>query len=255
MKTMLRLCLGLLALPVLSAEEPTAAVTQEEARILTPPAPLSPRINGPRVYGVRPGHPFLYRIPCTGVRPIKFSAQKLPAGLALDESTGIISGNVTDRSHKTYEVLLQAQNSHGAASRTFKIVVGETLALTPPMGWNHWYTHYNRITDVLVRQAADAMLASGMADVGYQYVNIDDCWENSAAGNKRLHDAQRLGSVRDASGRILPNRLFPDMKALTDYIHAKGLKAGIYTSPGPRTCESFWTSPCMPPTCGRATAK
>ena len=239
MKTMLRLCLGLLALPVLSAEEPTAAVTQEEARILTPPAPLSPRINGPRVYGVRPGHPFLYRIPCTGVRPIKFSAQKLPAGLALDESTGIISGNVTDRSHKTYEVLLQAQNSHGAASRTFKIVVGETLALTPPMGWNHWYTHYNRITDVLVRQAADAMLASGMADVGYQYVNIDDCWENSAAGNKRLHDAQRLGSVRDASGRILPNRLFPDMKALTDYIHAKGLKAGIYTSPGPRTCGGF----------------
>ena len=239
MKTMLRLCLGLLALPVLSAEEPTAAVTQEEARILTPPAPLSPRINGPRVYGVRPGHPFLYRIPCTGVRPIKFSAQKLPAGLALDESTGIISGNVTDRSHKTYEVLLQAQNSHGAASRTFKIVAGETLALTPPMGWNHWYTHYNRISDALLRQAAEAMIASGMADVGYQYVNIDDCWMNAPALGKYQTDPKRVGPTRDASGNIVPNAYFPDMPGLTGYIHAKGLKAGIYTSPGALTCAGF----------------
>jgi len=239
MKTLLRLCLGLLALPVEAAETPPVAVAQEEARILTPPAPAAPRINGPRVYGVQPGHPFLYRIPCTGERPIQFSAQKLPAGLTLDENTGIISGNVTDRSHRTYEVVLRAQNQHGAAERVFKIVAGETLALTPPMGWNHWYTHYNRITDVLVRQAADAMLASGMADVGYQYVNIDDCWENSAASNKRQLDPQRTGPVRDASGRILPNRLFPDMKALTDYIHAKGLKAGLYTSPGPCTCGGF----------------
>ena len=83
------------------------------------------------------------------------------------------------------------------------------------------------------------MISSGMADVGYQYVNIDDCWANSAFLDKRQRDPQRAGAVRDAHGNIQPNRFFPDMKALTDYIHAKGLKAGIYTSPGPRTCGGF----------------
>ena len=64
----------------------------------------------------------------------------------------------------------------GSARTAFKIVVGDTLALTPPMGWNDWYTYYDRITDKLMREAADVMISSGMADFGYQYVNIDDCW-------------------------------------------------------------------------------
>ncbi|MCX7010835.1 MAG: putative Ig domain-containing protein, partial [Kiritimatiellaeota bacterium] len=205
----------------------------------TPPAPAAPRINGPRVYGVRPGHPFLYRIPCTGERPIKFSAQHLPAGLLLDESTGIVTGNVTDRAHRAYEVVLRAENQHGKAERTFKIAVGDTLALTPPMGWNHWYTHYNRISDALMRQAADVMVSSGMADAGYQYVNIDDCWMNAKGLSKYQTDEKRVGPVRDANGNIVPNAYFPDMKALTDYVHSKGLKAGTYTSPGESTCAGF----------------
>ena len=131
-----------------------------------------------------------------------------------------------------YVVTLQARNPQGAATRRFKIVVGDTLALTPPMGWNDWYTHYDRITDKLMRQAADAMISSGMADFGYQYVNIDDCWMIKP-GSK---DPALGGEPRDAAGAIRPNGRFPDMKALTDYIHAKGLKAGIYTSPGPLTC-------------------
>ena len=237
MKTMRKLLLALLVLPVLAAEPPPAAVVQEAAQILTPPPSPAPRINGPRVYGARPGHPFLYRIPCTGERPINFSAQNLPAGLALDAKTGILTGTTPARGD--YAITLVAENTHGKNERVFKLVVGDTLALTPPMGWNHWYVHYNRITDKLMRQAADAMIASGMADVGYQYVNIDDCWENSAVVDKRQSDPQRAGVVRDAQGNILPNRFFPDMKALTDYIHAKGLKAGIYTSPGPRTCGGF----------------
>ena len=215
------------------------AMPAEEARILTPPAPAAPRINGPRVYGVRPGHPFLYRIPCTGERPLKFSAENLPAGVSLSENTGILSGDLTDRSERIYQVVLRAENAHGKCERTFKVVIGSTLALTPPMGWNHWYTHYNRISDALMRQAADVMVSSGMADAGYQYVNIDDCWMNAKGLSKYQTDAKRVGPTRDANGNIVPNAYFPDMKALTDYVHSKGLKAGTYTSPGEGTCAGF----------------
>lgn len=205
----------------------------EEAVILTPPPPAEPRINGPKVYGCRPGNPFLYRIPTTGERPITFAAENLPANLVLDAATGIITGSAPARGE--YTVTLRATNSRGAASRTLKIIAGDKLALTPPMGWNHWYAHYNRITDKMMREAADIMVASGMADVGYQYVNIDDCWENAP----KHQDPLRVGPLRDDQGNVLTNKHFPDMKALTDYIHAKGLKAGIYTSPGPLTCAGF----------------
>jgi alpha-galactosidase len=211
----------------------TTGAPKEEAVILTPKPPAAPRINGPTVYGCRPGKPFLYRIPTTGQRPISFSAEGLPEGLALDFSTGIITGAVARRGE--HAATLSAKNAQGSAVRKFKIVCGDTLALTPPMGWNDWYCHYDRISDKLVREAADAMVRSGMADVGYQYVNIDDCWMNAS----RNKDPLRVGPLRDAAGNILPNKHFPDMKALTDYIHAKGLKAGLYTSPGPRTCAGF----------------
>ncbi len=206
---------------------------REEAVILTPKPGPGPRINGPTVYGGRPGHPFLYRIPVQGVRPMRFTAKGLPAGLRLDPASGIVTGTTPPRGE--YAVTLRAKNGHGSAKRIFKIVPGDTLALTPPMGWNHWYTHYDRITDKLMREAADVMVSSGMADVGYQYVDIDDCWMNAP----KNADPLRVGPLRDAEGNIVPNKHFPDMKALTDYIHAKGLKAGIYTSPGPFTCGGF----------------
>ena len=213
------------------------SVVATEPQILTPSPPVAPRINGPRVYGARPGHSFLYRIPCTGERPIKFSAQNIPAGLTLDNASGIISGTTPARG--TYPLTLVAENAHGKNERVFKLVFGDTLALTPPMGWNHWYTHYNRISDALMGQAADAMIASGMADAGYQYVNIDDCWMNAKGLSKHQTDPKRVGPTRDANGNILPNAYFPDMKGLADYIHDKGLKAGIYTSPGESTCAGF----------------
>jgi alpha-galactosidase len=228
MKNMLMFLLTVAFLP---------AALADEAVLLTPPPPAQPQVNGPKVYGCRPGRPLLYRIPCTGERPLTFSADGLPAGLTLDPQTGIITGAVKDRGESV--VTLRATNSKGKAARPFKIVCGDTLALTPPMGWNHWYVHYNRITDDLMRKAADAMIASGMADVGYQYVNIDDCWMNAPALGKYQPDAKRVGPLRDARGNLVPNQYFPDMKALADYIHAKGLKAGLYTSPGPRTCAGF----------------
>jgi alpha-galactosidase len=99
----------------------------------------------------------------------------------------------------------------------------QTLAATPPMGWNSWNHFAGRIDDQTVREIADAMVSSGMKDAGYVYVNIDDTWEDQ----------------RDGDGNIRSNSKFPDMKALADYIHSKGLKIGIYSSPGPKTCAGY----------------
>ncbi|MCC7475392.1 MAG: NPCBM/NEW2 domain-containing protein [Pirellulales bacterium] len=206
---------------------------REEAVILTPKPGPAPRINGPRIYGARPGNPFLYRIPTQGERPITFAAEGLPASLKLDATTGIITGTTPKRGD--YPITFTAKNSHGQTTRAFKLVSGDTLALTPSMGWNHWYAHYHHVSDKLMREAADVMISSGMADVGYEYVNIDDCWMNRVKSD----DPMQVGPFRDSSGNILPNKHFPDMKQLTDYIHGKGLKAGIYTSPGPLTCAGF----------------
>lgn len=211
----------------LDAPKPPA----EEKVLLTPKPGPSPQINGPKVYGCRPGHPFLYRIPCTGARPIAFTAAGLPETLRLDASTGIITGAVPAQ-RREYVVTLEAKNVHGSDRRTFAIVVGDTLALTPPMGWNSWYIHYYHVTEEHMRNAADVMVSSGMADYGYSYVNIDDCWM------KKRDDEP----YRDVKGAILPNAKFPDIKGMVDHIHSKGLKAGLYTGPGPWTCAGYVAS-------------
>jgi alpha-galactosidase len=217
-----------------SGRSPSPYVAPKEAPYLLTPKPgKAPRLNNAKTYGVRPGHPFLYRIPAQGERPMTFRADNLPAGLQLDSLTGIISG--TNPPKGEYRVTIQASNKRGEDVRPFKIISGETLSLTPQMGWNHWYAHYDRVTDKMMREAADVLISSGMADVGYNYVNIDDCWMN-AEKNK---DATRNGPFRDSNGQLLPNKYFPDMKGLADYIHGKGLKAGLYTSPGPKTCGGF----------------
>ena len=182
---------------------------------------------------MRPGAPFLYRIPATGERPMAFDVKGLPGSLKLNKETGIISGSISKPGR--YNLELVARNSKGESSRPFTIVVGNTLALTPPMGWNSWYIHYNRVSDSLMRLAADVMISSGMADYGYQYVNIDDCWMRK--GNS--DDPDLGGPLRNKNGIILANKRFPDMKGMTSYIHDKGLKAGLYISPGPTTCAGF----------------
>ena len=98
-----------------------------------------------------------------------------------------------------------------------------SLAQTPPMGWNSWNKFGCNVSDKLIREMADAMVSSGMQAAGYQYVNIDDCWQVS----------------RDASGTIVadPARFPEGMKALADYVHSKGLKLGLYTDAGTGTCE------------------
>jgi alpha-galactosidase len=205
----------------------TAQAEDEDTVILTPPAPDAPRIHCPNVYGVRPGSPFLYRIPATGVAPITYGAKHLPAGLVLDPASGIVTGQIAKAG--TWRVTWTATNAHGKDRHTFRIVAGDKLALTPPMGWNSWYIHYDRVCDPLMRLAADQMISTGMAAYGYQYVNIDDCWM------KKRGDEP----YRNAEGAVLPSAKFPDMAGMVDYIHGKGLKAGLYTSPGPWTCGGY----------------
>jgi alpha-galactosidase len=184
--------------------------------------PAAPRINPPRITGGTPGRPFLFRIPTTGEAPLLFSARGLPPGLALDANTGIISGAIA-REGRT-DVAITVTNARGTASRTLTIVGGsDALALTPPLGWNSWNVWGDSVNEDKVRAAADAMVSSGLAAHGYQFVSIDDGWEGQ----------------RDARGVLQPNAKFPDMKRLTDYIHGLGLKAGIYSSPGARTCQGL----------------
>src|SRR6202167_1287183 len=101
--------------------------------------------------------------------------------------------------------------------------VDSGVAATHPMGWNSWNHFACKVTAADVRGRADAIASNGMKDAGYTYVNIDDCWEGT----------------RDERGRIQPNEKFGDMKALVGYVHAKGLKIGIYSSPGPKTCAGY----------------
>jgi alpha-galactosidase len=103
------------------------------------------------------------------------------------------------------------------------LAFAQAVASTPPMGWNSWNHFHRTIDDKTVREQADAMVSTGMRDAGYIYVNIDDTWEGD----------------RDAQGNIQTNNKFPDMKALSDYVHSKGLKLGIYSSPGAKTCAGY----------------
>jgi alpha-galactosidase len=187
-----------------------------------PAAPVKPSINGPRVVGSTPGRPFLFLIPTTGQGPFTFSAKSLPPGLTLDSKTGIITGALQKAG--TTVVELRVRGPKGSDRRKLTIVGGEhRLALTPPMGWNSWNAWGPAVDAQKVRQAADWLVRSGLAAHGYQYINIDDTWEGA----------------RDASGEIQTNKKFGDLKALADEVHGKGLKLGIYSSPGPQTCAGF----------------
>ena len=184
--------------------------------------PAAPRINPPRTTGGTPGRPFVFRIPATGDAPLTFAASNLPAGLTLEASTGVISGRIA-REGRT-DVALAVTNARGRATSALTIVGGtDALALTPPLGWNSWNVWGASVDDAKVRAAADAMVSSGLAAHGFQFINIDDGWEGA----------------RDANGVLQPNNKFPDMKALADVRPQQGpqdrdlLVTGSAHLPGP----------------------
>lgn len=179
-----------------------------------------PMLNYPRVTGATPGRPFLFLIPASGEEPLTFAAKNLPAGLTLDPKTGLITGALKQAGRTVVDVTVTGPK--GKTTGQITIVGGQnSLALTPPLGWNSWNAWGNTVTEARVRASVDGMVASGLARQGYAYINIDDVWEGA----------------RDANGEITTNENFPDMKALADYVHSKGLKIGIYSSPGPTTCQ------------------
>ncbi len=204
--------------------------------VLTPKPSPRPKITGPKIFGVRPGNPFLFSVSATGNRPMEFAAEGLPDGLNLDKTTGRITGVLKEKG--TFVLTLAAKNTLGTATRQFKIVVGDQIALTPALGWNSWNCFANAVDDKKVRSAADAMANSGLIDHGWTYINVDDCWEIKPNSD----DPILTGQLRNEKGMINTNKKFPDMKALSDYIHSKGLKMGIYSSPGPTTCAGFTAS-------------
>ena len=196
------------------AQQPAApAVPDMSQYILTPKPAQTPRINSARVFGVRPGSEFLYTIAATGVRPMTFSAEGLPKGLKLDAKTGQITGKVAAPGE--YEVKLKAVNALGSYDRMLRIVVGDRIALTPPMGWNSWNCWGNSVSQEKVLSSARAMVEKGLADHGWSYINIDDGWQADRGKNKAIRT----------------NEKFPDMKKLSEEIHGMGLKLGIYSSP------------------------
>lgn len=148
--------------------------------------------------------------------------------VALDQGRAHLKGQI-------WESAIDASGRRGTArdarARAFRFAplpplgapIDSPLAATPPMGWSSWNKFAEAIDDKTVRAMADAMVALGLRDAGYTYINIDDGWQGT----------------RDAGGALRPNAKFPDMKALTDYVHARGLKIGIYSSPGPRTCAGY----------------
>ena len=198
--------------------------------ILTPKAPDTPRINGPKVCSARPKAEFLYRIPVSGVKPVHFSVSGLPRGLKLDAAKGIISGKVCKKG--SYKVRITATNSLGSDSKELRIEIGDRIALTPPMGWNSWNCWGDRVTQENILQAARALEKTGLADYGWNYVNIDDGWQGIRGGKYNA---------------IQPNGKFPDMKALGDSLHARGFRFGIYSGPWISTYAAHIGSSCDEP--------
>ncbi len=205
-------------------------VNEESPYILTPIASDLPRINGPSVYGARPGNPFLFAVPASGKRPLSYTAEGLPKGLTLNEKTGIIAGSVYKKG--SFDVLLKVKNGLGEDQKTLRVIIGDQIALTPPLGWNSWNCWGLSVSAEKAIASAKMFKQKGLADHGWAYINLDDGWEIPKDQEPK----------RDADGNILTNEKFPDMKALGDSIHSLGLKFGIYSSPGPLTCGGYTAS-------------
>ena len=214
--------------PAVSASQPVDSTSLKPLpEPLTPPPPATPRINGASIFGVRPGSPFMYAIPATGERPMTFAVEGLPDGLNLDSANGRITGTLPKAG--THQVTLVARNGKGEARRPFRIVVGETIALTPPMGWNSWNCWAAAVNQEKVLRAAQAMVASGLDQHGWSYINIDDTWQGKRGGK---------------FNGILSNAKFHDIQRLADETHRLGLKFGIYSTPWRGSYAGFAGSSC-----------
>ncbi|WP_179950078.1 glycoside hydrolase family 27 protein [Lutibacter citreus] len=192
-------------------------VCEDGFYILTPEVSEIPRINGPDVFGVRSGNPFIYAVPVSGIKPIRITVEGLPEGLSMDNK-GIITGTIKNKSHQNYKVKFLAENDKGKDVKNFEIKVGNEICLTPPLGWSSWIATKKTLSQEKVMDNVKNLLDRGLNNYGYSYVNIDDCWQGAVRGGE--YNAIMPDSVK-----------FPDIKKMVDDIHALGLKAGIYSTP------------------------
>ncbi len=194
----------------------------------------APRFNGAMVIGVRPNTSLIYSLAVSGERPLEFSAKRLPAGLSLDAHSGIITGTLPKAGDFSFTAT--AENSAGKASAKIKIICGDTLALTPPMGWNS----YDAFGDCVVEGevVTNALwMQEHLQPFGWDTVVVDFRWYDSKADGVRVQNPE--GVVLDEFGRFIPppNR-FPSavngagFKPLADQIHALGFKFGIHIMRG-----------------------
>jgi hypothetical protein len=208
----------------------------EEQIIAAAKAGAAPRFNGARIVGIRPGTPFIYSLVVSGARPLEFSAKKLPDGLSLDYQTGIITGTL--KRAGDYTVKIAAENSAGKANTKIKIICGNTLALTPPMGWNSYDAFGDNVVESEV-MANVRYMAEKLQPAGWDTVVVDYCWSDPGAHDNNRNARANAPLAADAFGRLVPatNR-FPSavngtgFKQLADAIHAQGLKFGIHIMRG-----------------------
>ncbi len=194
--------------------KPERIPDENKKDILTPPSPKTPKINSAKIFGATPGNPFLFTIAASGQRPMQFAADHLPKGLSIDQSTGIISGKIENKG--TYVVTLRAKNTLGEATKELRIKIGNTIALTPPIGWNGWNSWARDIDRQKVISSADAMVNKGLKDHGWVFINIDDAWQGERSGKYTA---------------LQPNEKFPDFQKMLDHVHSLGLKIGLYSTP------------------------
>jgi alpha-galactosidase len=227
----------LLAAFSLSAQvlSPNTNLAAREAQIVAAARPaIAPQFNGAMVVGVRPGTPLIYSLSVSGERPMNFAASNLPVGLSLDSKTGIIAGSLPKAGE--YRFAAVARNSAGKAEAEIKIVCGDTLALTPPMGWNSYDAYGDSVIESEV--LANALwLKEHLQPYGWDTVVVDFRWYDRLADGLRNQNPE--GVTIDEFGRCIPatNR-FPSamdgagFKSLAGKLHALGLKFGIHIMRG-----------------------
>lgn len=182
----------------------------------------APGVYGPKVIGCSPKKPFLHRVWATGKEPFKYTASGLPKGLKIDPDSGIITGQLETAGN--YDFFVGVTNKAGKVVTPLSIICGHRkLAQTPPMGWNAWNVFGETVTVEKVKEQADLLIESGLAAQGFNYVIIDDTWQ----------------ARRDTDGSIFSNKRFGDITELADYLHERGLKLGIYSSPNLETCSGY----------------
>ncbi len=214
---------------------PDTNLTTREQQIIAASKPdAAPRFNGAGIVGIRPGTPLIYSLAVSGERPIAYMAKSLPVGLKLDSDTGIITGSLEKAG--SFKVEVRTENSSGTAEARIKIVCGDTLALTPPMGWNSYDAYGDSIRESEVLTNAE-WLRQHLQPFGWDTVVVDFRWYDRLANGQPGQGSE--GVMIDQYGRCIPapNR-FPSatndagFKPLADRIHAMGLKFGIHIMRG-----------------------